>query len=165
MSACLRFTRRVWKSFLENKGHDAQCFPNLNVISARPGCVEASLNIEPYNVNRVGTVHGGLILSLTDTMGSLAVGSKGHYMTGVSTDISASFVRPAGKPGDTLNMVANLTAMGKSLAYTRVDFTNPAGDLVAYGTHTKYVGKSSGHPDNIKLSEDGEMVIEGKHVD
>lgn len=52
---------------------------------------------------------------------------------------------------------------GKQLAYTRVDFTNPAGDLVAYGCtnpsslkshdkltvsvdHTKYVGKSSSHP-------------------
>lgn len=52
---------------------------------------------------------------------------------------------------------------GKQLAYTRVDFTNPAGDLVAYGRmyasslklhdeltvsidHTKYIGKSSSHP-------------------
>jgi hypothetical protein len=53
---------------------------------------------------------------------------------------------------------------GKQLAYTRVDFTTPAGDLVAYGcvasfyplpytvfltpfhiAHTKYVGKSSMH--------------------
>lgn len=54
---------------------------------------------------------------------------------------------------------------GKQLAYTRVEFTNPAGDLVAYGCeqsslrvtgklerstvfvadHTKYVGKSSQH--------------------
>jgi len=131
-------------------------------------------------------VHGGLIMSLTDTLGSLAVASKGQYMTGVSTDISTSFVKPAGKPGDELKMTATLTAMGmstflavlatapyfpfffsgKSLAYTRVDFTNPAGQVVAYGSeifpfcvvfvasltecwlglaHTKYVGKSIGH--------------------
>jgi acyl-coenzyme A thioesterase 13 len=130
-------------------------------------------------------------MSLTDTLGSLAVASQGQYMTGVSTDISTSFVKPAGKPGDELKMTATLTAMGtfhtiltvellgcgrssallsvfsgKSLAYTRVDFTNPAGQLVAYGSefspfvscrvcrtadsmlglaHTKYVGKSIGH--------------------
>jgi hypothetical protein len=30
-----------------------------------------------------------------------------------------------------------LTKPGKSLAYTRVDFTNPAGDLVAYGCKTR----------------------------
>jgi acyl-coenzyme A thioesterase 13 len=107
-------------------------------------------------------------MSLTDTLGSLAVASQGQYMTGVSTDISTSFVKPAGKPGDELKITATLTAMGtshgstllrsgtfvvaaysapgviffffpslstgKSLAYTRVDFTNPAGQLVAYGS-------------------------------
>jgi acyl-coenzyme A thioesterase 13 len=33
------------------------------------------------------TVHGGLIMSLTDTLGSLALATRGQYMTGVSTDI------------------------------------------------------------------------------
>ncbi|KAH7885012.1 thioesterase thiol ester dehydrase-isomerase [Phlebopus sp. FC_14] len=164
MSACLRFTRRVWKSFLDNKGHDAQCFPNLTITRAVPGLVETKLNIEHYNLNRVGTVHGGLIMSLTDTLGSLAVASKGHYMTGVSTDISTSFVRPAGKIGDVLTGKATVTALGKSLAYTRVDFTNESGELVAYGTHTKYVGKSSSHPQNVKFSEDGEQVMEDNDV-
>ena len=51
-------------------------------------------------------------MSLADTLGSLAVASQGQYMTGVSTDISTSFVKPAGKPGDELKMTATLTAMG-----------------------------------------------------
>ena len=62
-------------------------------------------------------MHGGLIMSLTDTLGSLAVASRGQYMTGVSTDISTSFVKPAGKPGDELKVTATLTAMG---AFTHV---------------------------------------------
>jgi acyl-coenzyme A thioesterase 13 len=164
MAACLRFTRRVWKSFLDNKGHDAQCFPNLNIRHAAPGVVEASLKIEPYNVNRVGTVHGGLIMSLTDTLGSLAVGSKGHWMTGVSTDIATSFVRPSGRVGDIVNIKASVIGMGKSLAYTRVEFSNPAGDLVAYGHHTKYIGKSASHEKNVIFSEDGENVIQGEDI-
>ena len=57
-------------------------------------------------------MHGGLILSLTDTLGSLAVATKGHFMTGVSTDIGTSFVRPAGRVGDTLYAKAILTGMG-----------------------------------------------------
>ncbi|KAF9556755.1 thioesterase thiol ester dehydrase-isomerase [Agrocybe pediades] len=168
MAACLRFTRRVWNSFLQNKGHDAQCFPNLQIHRAVPGSVDVSLKIEQYNTNRVGvrlTVHGGLILSLTDTLGSLAVATKGHYMTGVSTDIGTSFVRPGGKVGDVLHAKAVLTGLGKQLAYTRVDFTNAAGELVAYGYHTKYVGRSSAHDENVKFSEDGERVTEGKDVD
>ena len=105
-------------------------------------------------------------MSLTDTLGSLAIASKGHFMTGVSTDIGTSFTKPAGRVGDTLYGNAVVTAMGKSLAYTRVDFTNDEGTLVAYGRmsflfyktqihipnnvlsyvdHTKYIGKSSSH--------------------
>jgi len=165
MAACLRFTRRVLKSFVDNKGHDVQCFPNLNICRAAPGVVEASLKIEPYNVNRVGTVHGGLIMSLTDTLGSLAVATQGQWMTGVSTDIGTSFVRPSGRPGDILSAKASLIGMGKSLAYTRVEFSNPAGDLVAYGHHTKYIGKSLIHEKNVKFSEDGQTVVEGKDID
>jgi len=100
-------------------------------------------------------------MSLTDTLGSLAVASKGHFMTGVSTDIGTSFIKPAGTVGDMLHGKAVVTAMGRSLAYTRVDFTNDKGTLVAYGCmsfpydesqihrpcpdHTKYIGKSSSH--------------------
>ena len=94
----------------------------------------------PNALTKSQTVHGGLILSLTDTLGSLAVASKGHYMTGVSTDIGTSFVRPAGRVGDTLHAKAILTGIGKQLAYTRVDFTNPAGELVAYGCTYPFCG-------------------------
>ncbi|EJC98154.1 Thioesterase/thiol ester dehydrase-isomerase [Fomitiporia mediterranea MF3/22] len=161
MAACLRFTRRVWKSFIDNKGHDVQCFPNLQIHRAVPGELEASLKIEPYNLNRVGTVHGGLIMSLTDTLGSLAVATKGHYMTGVSVDVGTSFLKPAGVPGDILKARATVTGIGKTLAFTRVHFTNPVDEIVAYGHHTKFIGKSHGHIENVKFSADGEQVVEG----
>ncbi|KAF8583329.1 thioesterase thiol ester dehydrase-isomerase [Ramaria rubella] len=164
MAACLRFTRRVWKSFLDNKGHDVACFPQLKIERAVPGIVHASLKIEDYNLNRVRTVHGGLLTSLTDTLGSLAVATKGQFMTGVSTDIGTSFVRGAGTTGDILNVKAVVVGLGRSLAYTRVEFTDRKGQLVAFGHHTKYVGKSNEHPKNVKFSEDGEKVIEGEDV-
>jgi len=104
-------------------------------------------------------------MSLTDTIGSLAVATKGQFMTGVSTDLGASFIKPAGKAGDILTATAVVTAMGKSLAYTRVDFRNAEGVLVAYGHHNKYVGKSWNHETNVKFSEDGEKVVEGEDID
>jgi len=63
-------------------------------------------------------------MSLTDTLGSLAVASRGQYMTGVSTDISTSFVKPAGKPGDELKITATLTAMG-AFTFTSSTYTLP----------------------------------------
>lgn len=83
-------------------------------------------------------------------------------MTGVSTDVCTSFVRPAGKAGDTLFGKATLTSLGRHVAYTRIDFSNANGELVAYGTHTKYIGKSATDPNNVKFSDDGETIIEGE---
>ncbi|KAL7279993.1 hypothetical protein ACG7TL_006405 [Trametes sanguinea] len=146
----------------------------LKILDAKPGQLKASLKIEPYNpddvahshaVNRVGTVHGGLIMSLTDTLGSLAVATKGQFMTGVSVDIGTSFVKPAGRVGEELTANAVVTGIGRSLAYTRVDFYNAQGQLAAYGHHTKYIGKSIGHENDVKFSEDGERVIEGEDID
>lgn len=58
------------------------------------------------------TVHGGLIMSLTDTMGSLAVATKGQFLTGVSVDIGTSFVKPGGRVGDELRMSAVIVGIG-----------------------------------------------------
>ena len=126
-------------------------FPLLAQLDRHPSrqvCLVLTLGLT-FSDEKRSTVHGGLILSLTDTLGSLAIASKGKWMTGVSTDIGTSFVRPAGRLDDVLHARAVVTAMGKrlrcnecytadhpkgsKLAYTRVDFTNPEGELVAYG--------------------------------
>ena len=51
-------------------------------------------------------------MSLTDTLGSLAVATKGHFMTGVSVDIGTSFVKPGGRAGDELIAKAVITGIG-----------------------------------------------------
>ena len=53
-------------------------------------------------------------MSLTDTLGSLAVATKGHYMTGVSVDIGASFIKPAGKVHDVFTAEAVVNGIGTS---------------------------------------------------
>ncbi|KAL5632719.1 hypothetical protein ACGC1H_005616 [Rhizoctonia solani] len=161
MSACLRFTKQVWQSFVKAQGHDPHCFPSLQITRAVPGQVDASVKIAAHNLNRNKTVHGGFISSLTDTMGSLAVGTNGQWMTGVSTDISTSFIKPAGTEGDTLYCRGIVDGMGKTLAYTRIEFRNQGGQLVAFGHHTKFVGKTVNHEKNVKFSPDGEDLIEG----
>ena len=51
-------------------------------------------------------------MSLTDTMGSLAVATKGQFLTGGSVDIGTSFVKPAGRVGDELRMSAVVVGIG-----------------------------------------------------
>jgi acyl-coenzyme A thioesterase 13 len=51
-------------------------------------------------------------MSLTDTVGSLAVATKGNFMTGVSVNIGTSFVKPGGRIGDTLHAKGTVTGLG-----------------------------------------------------
>ena len=76
---------------------------------------------------------------LVDLGGSLAVASKGLFATGVSTDLNVTYINSGGKIGDTLRAEATCDKFGKSLAYTSIRFLNSKGDLVARGSHTKYV--------------------------
>ncbi|UZJ56818.1 hypothetical protein CBS101457_006138 [Exobasidium rhododendri] len=118
-----------------------------------PGHVEGEFTIGRHNLNRLGTLHGGLICSLVDTMGSLALASKGLYSTGVSTDIHTTFVKAAGGDGDLVKVEGKVISVGKTLATTRIELRHPVTDaILAYGSHTKFVGKASGHAENVDLN-------------
>jgi len=163
MAASTKFVQHVWKAFLENKGHDYQCFPNMKIVSARPGYVRASYKIEPYNVNRLKSLHGGLVCSLVDTMGSLALSSRGMFMTGVSTDMHITFLRPSGGIGDSLDIESHLMSMGKTLAFTKINLLHPeTGNLLATGTHTKFIKTALTSPGNVKFDSTGDKVVEGE---
>ncbi|GAO17632.1 hypothetical protein UVI_02001950 [Ustilaginoidea virens] len=115
--------------------------------------------------NRLGTIHGGTLASLVDLGGSLAVASTGRFKTGVSTDLNVTYLAPGGAPGDTLKATAvceksrytatpavksihgaqtDVAAVGKTLAFTTVTFTNSKGQVAARGSHTKYVTGTMG---------------------
>ncbi|KAG0149229.1 hypothetical protein CROQUDRAFT_653786, partial [Cronartium quercuum f. sp. fusiforme G11] len=83
-------------------------------------------------------------------------------MTGVSTDIHVSYLRPAGNEGSTINIEAKVDSMGKTLAYTSVFLRDPQGKLLARGSHTKFIAPSMGHAMNVKFDESGNGVLEGK---
>lgn len=63
-------------------------------------------------MNRAQTLHGGMVSTLIDSVGSLAVASKGWFNTGISTDLHATFVKPAGKEGDTIRVTGEVIGMG-----------------------------------------------------
>ncbi|GAK66409.1 thioesterase/thiol ester dehydrase-isomerase [Moesziomyces antarcticus] len=162
-SACLRFVQRICRSFQSISGHDAVTIPQLKINSARPGFVAATFTIGKHNLNRLGSLHGGCIATLTDTMGSLAIASKGLYSTGVSTDINTTYVKAAGTAGTTINVQAHLISMGKTLAFTRVELLHQdSGQLLAYGSHTKYIKAAMRDAENVTFDPDGQNVVEGK---
>ncbi|EPQ27851.1 uncharacterized protein PFL1_04595 [Pseudozyma flocculosa PF-1] len=162
-SACLRFVQRICRGFQTQSGHDASTIPQLRIVSSIPGRIDATFQIGPHNLNRLGTLHGGCIATLADTMGSLAIASKGLYSTGVSTDINTTYVKSAGGKGDEVKVSGEVISMGRTLAFTRMEIRHPVTEaLLAYGSHTKFIGKATQHPENVKFDPTGDQVLEGK---
>ncbi|EJP65419.1 hypothetical protein ACQRIT_004246 [Beauveria bassiana] len=137
----LAFTQAVVKSFMAQSGLEPQLLgpSRFRVTSAAKGKVDFELDIHKDHTNRLRTIHGGTLAAIVDLGGSLAVSSHGRWKTGVSTDINISYLNPGGNPGDLLKGVAVCDKIGKTLAYTTVQFFNSKGQLAARGSHTKFV--------------------------
>ncbi|KXL47403.1 MAG: hypothetical protein FE78DRAFT_78165 [Acidomyces sp. 'richmondensis'] len=141
----LPFVRSVWESFRANSGLE----PSLRVTAARPGVVNFELDIQKEHTNRLNILHGGTLACMTDLGGSLAVASRGLFSTGVSTDLSVTFLSSGGRVGDLIRAEVTCDKFGKTLAYTSIRFTNAKDELVARGSHTKYVAIAWKDPQNI----------------
>lgn len=72
----------------------------MRITAAEPGKVNFELPIEKQHTNRLGILHGATLATMVDTSGSLAVASRGLYATGVSTDLSVTYLNAGGKIGD-----------------------------------------------------------------
>ncbi|KAF7187868.1 putative esterase C31F10.02 [Pseudocercospora fuligena] len=121
----------------------------LRVTAARPGTVNFELDIKKEHTNRLQILHGGTIASMVDLGGSLAVASRGLFATGVSTDLNVTYLNSGGKVGDRIRAEVTCDKFGKTLAYTSIKFMNDKDELVARGSHTKYVSLAWKDPNNI----------------
>ncbi|KAF3386992.1 hypothetical protein F1880_000075 [Penicillium rolfsii] len=145
----LRFVKSVWESFRASSGLEPRLLNNLRVTAARPGTVNFELEIQKEHTNRLNILHGGTIASMVDLGGSLAVASRGLFATGVSTDLNVTYLSSGGKVGDKIMAEVTCDKFGKTLAYTNIKFMNEKGEIVARGSHTKYVSFAWRDPQNI----------------
>ncbi|PIG79745.1 esterase [Aspergillus arachidicola] len=122
---------------------------SLRVTAAKPGLVNFELDIQKEHTNRLNILHGGTIASMVDLGGSLAVASRGLFATGVSTDLNVTYLSSGGKVGDKILAEASCDKFGKTLAYTSIKFVNSKGEIVARGSHTKYIALAWKDPQNI----------------
>ncbi|ODH36708.1 hypothetical protein ACO22_02720 [Paracoccidioides brasiliensis] len=161
---------------------------NLRVTAARPGVVNFELDIQKEHTNRLGILHGGAIASMVDLGGSLAVASRGLFATGVSTDLNVTYLNSGGKIGDkilaevtcdkcmhnftysSIKLLVNPShlialpqkiSVGKTLAFTSAKFTNLENEVVARGSHTKFVAIAFKDPKNIVHQLQPEEESEG----
>ncbi|ORY98690.1 putative PaaI_thioesterase family protein [Syncephalastrum racemosum] len=141
-----QMVHRVLRSFQAEGGYDSLVLPGLRIVNAEEGRVRAEFTVEKQHLNRLKSVHGGLLATVVDIGGSLALASKGLYATGVSTDINISYISGA-KEGQVVSVDCVCDKLGKTLAFTSVQLTADS-RLVALGRHNKFVAQAYGHPEN-----------------
>ncbi|KAI5306969.1 hypothetical protein KEM56_006043 [Ascosphaera pollenicola] len=108
---------------------------------------------KPMDFDDLIDVHSNILA--VDLGGSLAVASRGLYATGVSTDLNVTYLRSGGKIGEKILGFQEATCdkFGKTLAFTTIQFKNEKDDLVARGSHTKYVTQAWKDPNNTELKD------------
>ncbi|KAF9328513.1 hypothetical protein BG006_008303 [Podila minutissima] len=127
----------------------------MSIHGSRTSFLEAGgFDAQTLSGNRLGGCHGGLLSTIVDIGGSLAIAAENMHATGVSTDLNVSFVSGA-KLGDKLIIASpsfnsRCDKIGGTLAYTTVEIT-ANGKVVVLGRHTKYVRLA--HLSNAELKQ------------
>lgn len=114
-------------------------FPFLEHIGAElknytAGTAEVELHVEPYHLQHMGFVHGGVISTLMDNTGwYAAVSSLEEGFTAVTMEIKINYLKPAS--GKHLLASAEVKRQGKKVAFVTIEL-HDEGKLVAYATGT-----------------------------
>jgi uncharacterized protein (TIGR00369 family) len=94
------------------------------------GTARLSLPVEAHLKNSLGTVHGGVIMSLLDVALCTAARTLHPDSVGVVTiDLSTSFI--GGGSGERLLAEARVLKDGRSMSFVEGEAKNPDGSLVA----------------------------------
>ncbi|MCC6095087.1 MAG: PaaI family thioesterase [Eubacterium sp.] len=122
----------------------------IEILDFGEGYAKAVMPVRPEFLNPLGTVHGGCLYSLADTVGGNASATFGYITPTVSGDLH--FLRPA-KGMDRIYGVAKMIKHGRSLGVYRVTLYGPDEETeLATGTFTYF---SKGKP---ILSDDGDTA-------
>ncbi len=99
------------------------------------GYAKAQLILKPYHRNSVGSVHGGCIFALADTVGGAAASSHGTRITTISADFH---YLSAALESKELIGTAREIKFGKKIRTYDVEITDETGKLIAKGIFSYY---------------------------
>ena len=104
-------------------------------VEVEPGRVVFEGSPDESVYNPIGTVHGGYVCTLADTVAACAVHTTlepGTIYT--SIDLNVSYTRPVTRGSGTLRAVGTVVKPGRRVAFSRADIFDGAGKVVATAT-------------------------------
>jgi uncharacterized protein (TIGR00369 family) len=113
---------------------------NMTAISAEVGRVVFTCEPDESHYNPIGTVHGGLMCTLLDSVAGCAVQTTlPQGMAYTSLEIKVSYLRPVLATSGTLTAVGVVTKPGRRAAFTDCTVTDAEGKVIATASSTLLV--------------------------
>ncbi|KAH7680786.1 Acyl-CoA hydrolase protein [Dioscorea alata] len=123
--------------------YDAFILKGLRIDAIEHGRVLCSMTVPPRLLNTGNFLHGGATASLVDIVGSAAFYSVGAVASGVSLEISISYLDSA-FVNEEIEIEAKVLRAGKAVGVSTVELRKKkTGKLIAQGRHTKYLAANS----------------------
>ncbi|XP_073004625.1 uncharacterized protein [Typha latifolia] len=129
-------------SYLPPQFYESLVVHGLRVDSVEPGRVLCSLSIPPNLASSGSYLHGGVVATLADVVGSTVIFCSGFQTSGVSLEINVSYLDVA-FINEEIEIEGKLLHAGKAVAVTSIDFRKKTGKMIAQARHTKYLAVSS----------------------
>jgi len=135
----------IEKDFLKKVLEGSPFFRHLKMefVDAADGVARLSLTIQPFHINTQGIVQGGVLCSLADVAGLLAVGTRlspGQRPRTVQMDVH--FLAPAQK--GTLVAVGRIAKMGNLVSVSDVEIQDETGKTVCMARCTSVLVSVAG---------------------
>lgn len=120
-----------------NAPHQFSYENGIEVTHIQPGLARGVLRAGPNSINPHGTIHGGALAALADTVGGCCACSKGGSC--VTACSSMEFLRPA--LGEQIFCEATPKKLGRRLSVVQVVLTDHQAAVVATGTFTFFMSQ------------------------
>lgn len=104
----------------------------VRITRVEDGMAESQVTINPRHINPIGTVHGGVLVTMMDQ--SAGTASATLSPAGGTVDCDVHFLAAA--KGGTLTCRAEILRAGGRITVVRAQVRDEAGTLIADGTYT-----------------------------
>jgi len=113
---------------------------DMELVSAEPGVVTFSCEPNESHYNPIGTVHGGFVCTVLDSVAGCAVHSTLPVGMGyTSLEIKVNYLRAVSTTTGPLTAVGKVVKPGSRVAFAEATVTDAEGRLVATATSTLLV--------------------------
>lgn len=117
---------------------DFNALLGIRFLGGEKGQFQLELTVGPEHLHEAGRVHGGVYLSLLDTVMSRAIRSSlGKTWYGPTITFSTSFFRPI--QSGIIRAEGRVVNQSRSTAFVEGSLINPVGKLLARGSGTFYL--------------------------